>query len=134
MAGPDCLTRPAAMAENAATPTQKSVPLKMKIRPSSTNAAALCGESDATNCGRNARKNSATFGLSALVRAPCKNTCRSETAPPSAIVFKDGACGRDSNILPPIKQRYAAPAHFRTVNAPDDAASRADRPTAAPNT
>src|SRR3954464_12692201 len=134
MALPDCLRRPAAVAANAATPMHHSVPLTTKIRPSTTNAAARFGESELTNCGRKARKNSATFGLSALVRAPCKNTCRSETAALCASALRACACGRESNILAPIKQRYAAPAHFTRVNAPDDAASRAERPAAPPNT
>src|ERR1700676_358438 len=93
---------PDAPAANAATARHQSVPLKMKIRPSSAKAAALCGESAATNCGRKARKNSATFGLSRLVSAPCRNTWRSEIAPLAVAASSTGACGRDSNILTPI--------------------------------
>jgi hypothetical protein len=48
--------------------------MKMKINPSRRKAIALRGEFAATNCGRKARKNSATFGLSTLVSAACQNT------------------------------------------------------------
>ena len=51
-----------------------SVPLKLKMAPSSRNASALCGASASMNCGRNARKKSATLGFSTLVRNPCANT------------------------------------------------------------
>ena len=50
-----------------ATSRFHSNPLQLKIAPSSTNASALCGASAAMNCGRKARKKSATFGFSTLV-------------------------------------------------------------------
>jgi hypothetical protein len=83
--------RPAALAANAAIPRHHSVPLKMKIPPSSKNASVSCGESAATNCGRKARKNSATFGLSALVNTPCQNTRRKGTASPGRVTSTIGA-------------------------------------------
>ena len=68
-------------------------------------ATALCSESALTNCGRKARKNSATFGLRMLVSAPCKNTRRSEMAPSPIRAFSTFACGRDSSIIIPMTQR-----------------------------
>ena len=53
-----------------------SVPLKSKMAPSSRNAAAFDGASVATNCGRNARKNSATLGFKTFVRKPWKKMPR----------------------------------------------------------
>ena len=96
--------RPAAFAAKAATPRHHSVPLKMKIRPSIRKASVLCGGSAATNCGRKARKNSATFGLSALVSAPCQNTRRSDVSSPGAIASAGGR-GRDSSIWTPVNSR-----------------------------
>ncbi len=63
-----------AKATTAANPTFTAVPLTAKIEPSTTNAGSLLGVAASMNCGRKARKNSATFGFSALVRKPCTNT------------------------------------------------------------
>src|ERR1043166_9739085 len=78
----DWRMRLAAFAAEAATKRHQSVPLKIKTAPSSRKASGLCWEAPSTNCGRKARKNSATLGLSTLVSAPCQNTDASEAAPP----------------------------------------------------
>src|SRR5258708_36446056 len=55
-----------------------SVPLKLNIAPSKRNANGFEPASTATNWGRNARKNSATFGFKTLVRKPCTKILRIE--------------------------------------------------------
>ena len=91
------------------------MPLKMKIRPSAMKASALCGASAATNCGRKARKNSATLGLSTLVSAPCQNTFDSEPASVAAAA-RSAACARARQQHPDADQAEigrASPLHQR---------------------
>src|SRR5579863_4217032 len=103
-----CRNRWAARAVNTATAIHQSVPLKMKIEPRSTKATALWGESAATNCGRKARKNSATFGFNTLVSAPCKNNWRNKNTWRNEIEFASevetaaGVAVRASNIFTPM--------------------------------
>lgn len=59
-------------AVDQATNKFHSVPLISKIAPKNRNANGFDGASAMTNCGRNARKNSATLGFSTLVRRPWK--------------------------------------------------------------
>src|SRR6478735_3883740 len=63
-------------ADHATKRFQKTL-FTLKSTPSAAKASALCGASAAMNCGTNARKKSATFGLSALVRKPCQKTVES---------------------------------------------------------
>ena len=52
-----------ARAESQATGRLTNRLLKLKRQPSAMNASAFDGASASMNCGRNARKNSATFGI-----------------------------------------------------------------------
>src|ERR1700722_4154951 len=63
-----------------ATSRFQIVPLKSKIAPRKRNANGFDGASDETNCGRNARKNSATLGFNMLVRKPWEKMPRIEVA------------------------------------------------------
>ena len=80
---PDCLIPPAALAANAATPTHQSVPLKTKIRPSSPKAAALCGESEASELGAPMRRPPADWQRQS--RRSRRDGVRSGTAQSAAI-------------------------------------------------
>ena len=80
------------------------MPLEMKIRPSDRKASVLWADSAATNCGRKARKNSATFGLSTLVSAPCQNTRESDVSLPAPAASAIGR-ERDSSIWTPVNNR-----------------------------
>src|ERR1700733_10242781 len=55
-----------------------SVPLKSNMPPRKRNARGFEPASEATNCGRNARKNSATLGFKTLVRKPWTKMLRIE--------------------------------------------------------
>src|ERR1700688_3570522 len=57
-------------AVDQATSKFQIVPFKSKIAPRNRNASGLDGASDKTNCGRNARKKSATLGFKTYVRKP----------------------------------------------------------------
>src|SRR5437762_4165510 len=54
----------------------QSVPLKLKTAPRKRKASGLLGAFESMNCGKNARKNRATFGFSTFVRKPWTNTVR----------------------------------------------------------
>ena len=49
------------------------VPVVTNVRPSATNAGTLAVDAGSMNCGRNARKKSATLGLSTFVNMPWRN-------------------------------------------------------------
>src|SRR5438045_3830698 len=49
------------------------VPVVTNVSPSKINAATFALDAGSMNCGRNARKKSATFGLRMLVRIPWRN-------------------------------------------------------------
>src|SRR5215207_11701150 len=68
--------RPADAARYA-TPTFTIVPEQLNRHPSTTICSATEPRSGSTNCGRNARKNSATFGFRMLVTAPWRKTVHS---------------------------------------------------------
>src|ERR1700730_19157873 len=59
-------------AVDQATSKFQIVPLKSKIAPRNKKANGFDGASDKTNCGRNARKNSATLGIKTFVSNPWK--------------------------------------------------------------
>ena len=63
----------------SATPTFTAVPDTSNASPSATICHPTSPLAGSTNCGRNARKNSATFGLSTFVTTPCRNTRHSDT-------------------------------------------------------
>src|SRR2546422_3744095 len=63
-------------AADQATSRFQSVPLKSKTAPRKRKASGLLGASESMNCGKNARKNRATFGFSTFVRKPWTNTVR----------------------------------------------------------
>src|ERR1700730_9752396 len=69
-------SRPLIRAVDQAISKFQIVPLKSKIAPRSRNANGFDGASDKTNCGRNARKNSATLGFKTFVRKPWKKMPR----------------------------------------------------------
>ena len=83
--------------------------------------------SGSTNCGRNARKKSAVFGLRTFTSTPCPNTLRRLVSTGSAA----SSPSRPSIRRTPITIRYAAPASLTTVNASADDASSAESPIAA---
>src|SRR4029078_11339590 len=57
-----------------ATKRFHQVAVNVKIAPRTRNASGFIGAWSSMNWGRNARKKSATFGLSAFVRNPCQKT------------------------------------------------------------
>src|SRR2546430_14337238 len=63
-------------AADQATSRFQSVPLKLKTAPRKRKSRGLLEASEAMNCGKNARKNRATFGFSTFVRKPWTNTVR----------------------------------------------------------
>src|SRR5579862_2205159 len=63
--------RPIAEANHTST-RHHAVPVVMKSPPRNRNASTREDEPGSTNCGRNARKNSATLGLSRLVSRPAR--------------------------------------------------------------
>src|SRR5580693_8557094 len=67
---PPAASRTLMRAADQATSKFQIVPLRSKITPRNKNAAAFDGASADTNCGRNARKNSATLGFKTFVRNP----------------------------------------------------------------
>src|SRR4029453_16701561 len=56
---------------NHARMRHQIVPIVTNVNPSVTKARILLLVAGSMNCGRNARKNSATFGFSTLVKTPC---------------------------------------------------------------
>src|SRR5439155_19544688 len=58
---------------NRARIKHQIVPVATNVSPRVMNAAIFMFDAGSMNCGRNARKNSATLGLSMLVRIPCRN-------------------------------------------------------------
>lgn len=112
---PDRRSCDAMLEEAQATKRLQSVPFKLNNMPRNKRAILLFSAFGEMNCGKNARKNTATFGLRAFVRNPCQNivlnfftgiTCTSLT---SVLFFR--------NIVMPIYTRYAAPANLTTVKA-----------------
>src|SRR5258706_14281407 len=82
-------------AADQATSRFQSVPLKLKTAPRKRNASGLLGASESMNCGKNARKNRATFGFSTFVRKPWMNTVRKvaggkENPPPPPRAGREG--------------------------------------------
>ena len=71
-----------------------SVPLKLKIAPSTMKASALLGAVGSMNWGTKARKNSATFGFSTFVRKPCAKMVRSGAAGMAPTACAAAACDR----------------------------------------
>src|ERR1700685_2137597 len=53
------------------------VPVVTKVAPSARKSSVLEVLAGLMNCGRNARKKSATFGFSTLLRIPCANADQS---------------------------------------------------------
>src|SRR4029078_5575252 len=99
--------RPAVIrAADHATNRFHNVPFTLKTRPRKRNASGLLVAPGSTNCGRNARKNSATFGFRTLVRKPCMNTVRNDAAGRVALPFAGGAPEETSSEIPTYK-RYA---------------------------
>src|SRR5437762_1910620 len=93
----DALKRPATRAADQATNRFQRVPLKMNTMPRNRKASGLLGAPGSTNCGRNARKKSATFGLRTLVRKPCRNTVRSPAACSSGVGDRFGVRAKKSD-------------------------------------
>src|SRR5438132_13420515 len=58
---------------NQARMRHQIVPVVTNVRPSVMNAAIFIFDAGSMNCGRKARKKSATFGLSTFVKTPCRN-------------------------------------------------------------
>src|SRR5205085_8019888 len=58
---------------NHARTRHQIVPVVTKVKPSTRNANTLVVDAWSMNCGRNARKNMATFGFRIFVRTPCRN-------------------------------------------------------------
>src|SRR5262249_21370001 len=105
----------ATFAANHATPRHHKVPLRVNTRPSARNASTFEGASGSMNCGRKARKNSATFGLRTLVRKPWQKTTRSGTdarASPGAPAASARSWPRATIMRIPRQTRYAAPIHL----------------------
>jgi len=73
--------------------------LNINTSPRNRNAASFDGADGSTNCGRNARKKSATFGFRTFVRKPALKICHDGSARNSA----GGAaiCGTLNSILTP---------------------------------
>src|SRR5688500_19663912 len=97
---PNCV---ATRAAHQATNRFQSVPLKLKTSPRNRKDSALLGASGAMNCGKNARKKSATLGFSTFVSKPCRNTVESGAGGSDAEVV--GSRGRESRNETPTYSR-----------------------------
>src|SRR6266576_4688150 len=58
---------------NRARTRHQIVPVVTNVKPRIRNARTLLLDAGSMNCGRKARKNSATFGFRMLVRTSCRN-------------------------------------------------------------
>ena len=58
------------MEANQARMRHQIVPVVTNVSPSKINAGTFALDAGSINCGRNARKNSATFGFKMLVSTP----------------------------------------------------------------
>jgi len=96
--------------------------------PGTTVLSQTQPRAGSTNCGRNARKNSAVFGLNTPTTTPCDHTRRNDSRANTA---SPAACAHPTSFLIPSQIRYAAPAYFTAANAIADEASMADNPAAA---
>jgi hypothetical protein len=78
-------------------------------------------------------KNSATFGLSALDRKPCRRYAdrRADAAGAAGATGTRRERAADQSICAASHSRYTAPTIFNTVNAVAEASSSADSPSAA---
>src|SRR5438270_13598813 len=87
----------------------QSVPLKLKTAPRKRNASGLLGASESMNCGKNARKNRATFGFSTFVRKPWMNTVRKVAGANATARPAPGEEPEERNKEITTVQRCAAP-------------------------
>ena len=110
--GPCVPSHRPADAARYATAMFTSVPEQLNRQPSTTICSATEPRSGSTNCGRNARKNSATFGFRMFVTAPWRKIAhslvRSSGLPDTGPALPRNACT-------PSQIRYAAPAN-RTIS------------------
>src|SRR5438093_12578333 len=105
----------------------QSVPVATKVKPSRRKAGTFAGADGSMNCGRKARKNNATFGLSTFVRMPWR-----KAAAVSVPVKREGRCRRPGELRRahiPRKTRYAPPINFTALKAQTDVARKAERPS-----
>src|SRR5687768_59779 len=77
-------------AEDQATNRFQRVPLILNSRPKNRKESTLLAAAASTNCGKNARKNRATFGLSTFVQKPCTNIVRNGAPSAAPAVALDG--------------------------------------------
>src|SRR5206468_2564457 len=99
-----------------------------KRSPSATIWSGTPPFEELTNCGRNAKQNSAVCGFSTFTIAPCANTRRN---PPDSIATATGDASRLESVCVPNAIRYNAPRYLTKVNAEVDETSSAERPSAA---
>ena len=58
------------LAENHAKTRHQIVPVVTNVKPRTINAGIFAGEAGSMNCGRKAKKNSATLGFNTFVTTP----------------------------------------------------------------
>src|ERR1041385_7842561 len=114
---------------NQARTRHQIVPVITKLIPSIRNAAIFMDDAGSLNCGRNARKNNATFGFRTLVSTPCRKAAR--VVPRRNREGKANSLVRSMIILIPRKTRYAPPRNLIAAKACADAARIAEIPSAA---
>ena len=86
-------------------------------------------ELELINCGRNAAKNTAVFGLSNATMKPSRNIRRSGVC--GSVSTDASLCGARI-ALKPRYMRYMAPVHLTATNAMDEMLKSAARPIDAP--
>ncbi len=103
------------------------VPIKINVKPNikkGTGLSALLF----TNCGRSAKKKSATFGLSRFVKRPCLNTTKNDDEAFSLLIL---ILDFDFKAIIPRYIKYTAPAIFTRLNKSAEVISITERPKAA---
>src|SRR4051794_22272057 len=90
--------------------------------------ASVPDEPAGTNCGRNAKKNSVSLGLSRLAVMPVVMTERTDDGDASVSTCRAPV---SRQVAQAIQSRYATPAYLIAANANPDACSTAARPVSA---
>src|SRR3954463_10236630 len=113
---------------NQARTRHQIVPVVTNVRPRTMKAATFIFDAGSMNCGRKARKKSATFGLRTFVKTPCRNAA---TVVRRRLDGRVNSRRRSRIILIPRKARYAPPSNLIATNANADVARIAESPSAA---
>src|ERR1700730_15996343 len=105
------------------------VPVVTKVSPRIRKAKTFMLDAGSMNCGRKARKNSATLGFNRFVKTPCRNAAA--VVRRQKLDRKLNSLWRSKSILIPRNIKYAPPSNLIALKVTAEVARIAESPSAA---